>query len=226
MGAGELDAYVVKTDSLGNIVWEKTYGGSGYDEGRRIVTKPGGGYMILANTDSQISGEFNYYLISADVNGDTLWTETMGKTGGTDRCFDILNISENQYLLAGTTFDDVEFGQATLTVVQDDSAPTGVVEGNKISGYHLYDAYPNPFNPSTVIKYSIGNSVATNQGNQITSLIIYDVLGNEIAVLVNENQASGEYEVKFNATGLASGLYFYQLQSGNFVQTKKFILLK
>jgi len=227
MGAGELDAYVVKTDSAGNMIWQKTYGGSGYDEGRRIVAKPGGGYMILSNTDSQISGEFNYYLISADENGDTLWTETIGKNGGEDRAYDLLNISQSEYIIAGSTFDAVNLGEATLTVVNDDSAPVGVKdEENNISGYHLADAYPNPFNPSATIEYSVGNITAGAPGNQMTTLKIYDVLGNEVAVLVNRVQSPGQYKIKFNAGGLASGLYFYRLQSGNFVQTKKLVLLK
>jgi len=60
----------------------------------------------------------------------------------------------------------------------------------------------------------------------MTTLKIYDVLGNEVAVLVNRVQSPGQYKIKFNAGGLASGLYFYRLQSGNFVQTKKLVLLK
>ncbi len=225
MGAGGLDAYVVKTDSIGNMIWQKTYGFSGYDEGRRIVAKPGGGYMILANTDSQIPAEFNYYLVSADENGDTVWTETIGTTGGEDRAYDLLNISQSEYIIAGSTFDAVNLNNATLTVVNDDSAPVGLKEDYKVTGYYLDNAYPNPFNPSTTIEYSVGLS-AGNSGSQLTTLKIYDVLGKEVAVLVNSIQAPGQYQVKFNAAGLASGLYFYRLTSGSFVQTKKFMLLK
>lgn len=224
MGAGELDAYVVKTDSLGNPEWQKTYGGTGYDEGRRIVLKPGGGYMILANTDSQNPAEFNYYLISADENGDTVWTETIGKSGGEDRAYDLQNISQTEYVIAGSTFDPVNLGEATLTVINDDRPPVGVIESNQVNGYNLANAYPNPFNPATTIKYSIGTNARGS--SDLTTLKIYDVLGNEVAVLVNTKQAPGEYEVKFNAAGLASGLYLYKLQSGNFVQTRKMILLK
>ncbi len=230
MGAGELDAYVVKTDSLGNLEWENTYGGSGYDEGRRILSKPGGGYIILANTDSQISGEFNYYIISADENGDTLWTKTLGKTGGEDRCYDIQYTSGNNYIIAGSTFDPVNLGEATLTLINDETIPTKVIE-NQISpkGFNLSDAYPNPFNPSTRIKFTIGSK-------QFVSLKIYDVLGNEVQTLVNETKSPGKYEVEFSATGgstsggnafnLPSGVYLYRIKAGNFIQTKKMLLLK
>ncbi len=226
MGAGGLDAYVVKTDSMGNMLWQKTYGFNGYDEGRRITAKPGGGYMILANTDSEIPAEFNYYLVSADENGDTLWTETIGKSGGEDRAYDLLNISQSEYIIAGSTFNETNLNEATLTVVNDDSAPVGVKEDYKVAGYRLDNAYPNPFNPSTTIEYSVGLSHAENSGSQLTTLKIYNVLGKEVAVLVNSVQAPGQYKVKFSAAGLASGLYFYRLTSGSFVQTKKFMLLK
>ncbi len=226
MGAGDLDAYVVKTDSIGNMLWQKTYGGSGYDEGRRIVAKPGGGYMILANTDNQIFGELNYYLVSADEKGDTVWTETLGKNGGEDRAYDLLNISPSEYIIAGSTFDQTNMNEATLTLVNDDSAPVGINGENEVAGYYLSNAYPNPFNPSTTIEYSVGSSTEDSNPTQLTTLKIYDVLGNEVAVLVSTVQSPGRYQVKFNASGLASGLYFYRFQSGSFIQTKKFMLLK
>jgi hypothetical protein len=226
IGAGELDAYVVKTDSIGNLIWQKTYGGSGYDEGRRIVLKPTGGYMILANTDSQIPGEFDYYIISTDEKGDTVWTETLGKTGSEERAFDLQNISQTEYIIAGTTFDEVNFNEATITVINDDSAPSAVKEENNITVFRLYDAYPNPFNPVSTIKYSIGNNTSGGSAEGLTTLKIFDILGNEVAVLVNSRQPPGEYEVEFNAQKLSSGIYFYRMQSGKFVQTKKFVLLR
>lgn len=83
----------------------------------------------------------------------------------------------------------------------------------------LHNAYPNPFNPSTKISYTIPNYGAV-------SLKVYNSLGQEIATLVSEQQASGTHEVEFRAKGLSSGFYYYKLQFGNDVQTKKIILLK
>ena len=98
-----------------------------------------------------------------------------------------------------------------------------------IDEFKLYQNYPNPFNPSTKIKYQIPE-------NSFVTLKLYDVLGNEIATLVSEEKPAGEYEVEFSAIGgsasvgnaslLPSGVYFYQLRSGNFVETKKMILMK
>ncbi|MBK7629455.1 MAG: T9SS type A sorting domain-containing protein [Ignavibacteriales bacterium] len=88
-----------------------------------------------------------------------------------------------------------------------------------ISEFKLDQNYPNPFNPSTKISWQ--SPVSSHQ-----SLKIYDVLGNEVATLVNEYKSAGSYEVDFNASSLSSGIYFYRLTVGSFVQTKKMILIK
>jgi len=85
--------------------------------------------------------------------------------------------------------------------------------------YKLYDNYPNPFNPSTILRYSIPEA-------SFTTIKIYDALGNEVSSLVNETKTAGTYEVEFNATNLSSGIYYYTLQAGSFNQTKKMILIK
>jgi hypothetical protein len=92
--------------------------------------------------------------------------------------------------------------------------------------YALYQNYPNPFNPVTTIKYSIPSNVNSETSN--TKLVVFDILGNEVAKLVNENKEPGFYEVLFDANkfGLSSGTYFYKLTTGEFVQTKKLLLLK
>lgn len=89
--------------------------------------------------------------------------------------------------------------------------------------YKLFDNYPNPFNPTTRIKYSIPEGM---QRAVSVQLKVYDILGREVATLVNETKAPGNYVVNFNASNLASGIYFYMLKAGNFVQTKKMILLR
>jgi len=104
------------------------------------------------------------------------------------------------------------------------SSPTSVDEIIKPVEFNLSQNYPNPFNPSTKIKFSIPSNVKGEMSNVM--LKVYDVLGNEIATLVNEEKPAGEYEVELNATGLPSGIYLYQLKSGSFIQTKKMVLLK
>jgi len=100
-----------------------------------------------------------------------------------------------------------------------DIPPSVDSDNSTISNFDLQQNYPNPFNPSTIIKYSIPTS-------SFVQLTIYDVLGNEVATLVNEEKPSGTYEINFSAEGLSSGIYFYQLSSGSFLSTKKMLLLK
>ena len=92
-------------------------------------------------------------------------------------------------------------------------------EQRTISSFKLEQNYPNPFNPITTIQYAVPSM-------QFISLKVYDILGSEVATLVNEEKPAGEYEVKFDATSLPSGTYFYQFKAGSFIQTKKMILMK
>ncbi|MCW8804845.1 MAG: T9SS type A sorting domain-containing protein, partial [Ignavibacteriaceae bacterium] len=92
-------------------------------------------------------------------------------------------------------------------------------ENGLVNDFKLEQNYPNPFNPSTKIKYSIPQS-------EFVSLKVFDILGNEVATLANEERTAGNYEVNLNAINLSSGIYFYKLQTGNFVESKKMILIK
>ncbi|MDX1373153.1 MAG: T9SS type A sorting domain-containing protein, partial [Nitrososphaeraceae archaeon] len=85
--------------------------------------------------------------------------------------------------------------------------------------YALEQNYPNPFNPSTMIKYSIPE-------NGYVKLAIYNMLGEEVALLVNSQQDAGKYEVDFNASGFSSGVYVYKLETSEFTASKKLMLMK
>ncbi|HQY53306.1 MAG TPA: T9SS type A sorting domain-containing protein [Ignavibacteria bacterium] len=88
-----------------------------------------------------------------------------------------------------------------------------------IDNFKLYQNYPNPFNPKTVISYEL-------RVTGFAKLKVYDVLGNEVATLVNEKQSAGSYSMEFDGSGFASGVYFYKLEAGEFAETKRMILLK
>jgi photosystem II stability/assembly factor-like uncharacterized protein len=99
-----------------------------------------------------------------------------------------------------------------------------VISVNQISSsipdkFYLYQNYPNPFNPGTVIRYSINE-------NRFISLKVYNILGNEIATLVNEKQDAGIYEVQWNGSNYSSGVYYYRIEADGFTETKKMLLLK
>jgi hypothetical protein len=83
----------------------------------------------------------------------------------------------------------------------------------------LYQNYPNPFNPVTNIKFDLPK-------DEFVKIILYDILGREAAPVINEFKKAGTYEVKFDGSNLSSGTYFYRIEAGDFVDTKKMILVK
>ncbi|MBE0570690.1 MAG: T9SS type A sorting domain-containing protein [Ignavibacteriaceae bacterium] len=139
-------------------------------------------------------------------------------------------ISGTSLRLNKVHFKDFDFGFAVgengiiLRTISGGEPATRIDDyTNPPAAFELFQNYPNPFNPTTVISYQL--PVSSN-----VILKVYDVLGNEIATLVNEEKPAGEYEVKFNASSgigdLVSGIYFYQIKSGSFIQTKKMVLIK
>ena len=118
--------------------------------------------------------------------------------------------------------ESIGFGNMhiVMSVTGDEVVEVDEVEIVTPNNFELFQNYPNPFNPSTKISYSI------IQAGLVFTLKIYDVLGTEIETLVNEEKPTGTYELNWNAANLPSGIYFYRLQAGSFVQTRKMILLK
>lgn len=133
------------------------------------------------------------------------WTEEFGKMSRSDYG----GLLET---LQGCVINGVVYGDTSFTAVN-------IEDEFSANEFYLSQNFPNPFNPVTKIKYSIPNT-------NFVTLKVYDLLGNEITTLVNEENHSGVYEVKFNASNLSSGAYFYQLKAGDFISTKKFVLLK
>jgi len=126
--------------------------------------------------------------------------------------FGLVEIQGTQWRteLVYAKIDGIEYGTPVGNIKEESSLPKEFV---------LTQNYPNPFNPTTIIKYDI-------PGFSFITLKVYDVLGKEIATLVNDEKPAGSYEVEFSAIGLPSGIYFYKLQAGNFIETKKMVLMK
>ena len=97
--------------------------------------------------------------------------------------------------------------------------PTGITESGEPIAFGLSQNYPNPFNPVTSIEFQVPSL-------EFVKLVVYDMLGREVSVLVNENKLPGEYKVFFNGSGLSSGMYFYTLTAGSYTETRKMMLMK
>ncbi len=143
-------------------------------------------------------------------------------TGLLDTAFRCVAVDDSGYIYAGT-YNGTIYKSLFTTVDVNEK------EISQPETFTLYQNYPNPFNPTTKIKFSVPAGVGTRRG---VSLRVFDILGREVATLVNEEKPAGDYEVEFpnvetgHAPSLPSGIYFYQLRVGDFSTTKKMILLR
>ncbi len=167
----------------------------------------------------------NYYYLSSTACGDDINSPAID-AGHPDSLDAVLDCGEG----LGTARADMGYYGGRYSEMIVDVANEN---RNEIpTKYDLSQNYPNPFNPTTTIAYSIPSVIArspANDGKQSAvnvTLIVYNILGQKVATLVNKQLSPGNYSTKFNATNLSSGIYFYRLQAGSFVATKKMILMK
>jgi hypothetical protein len=223
--------YTIKRISDGEIIQPRTLGhilNHKYPFYEGVNYRPYAGVIYQRDDTLPPSSwndtERNYYHNLTNSNGDSL-VELSEK----ELAFNTDEYPDGIYRVIVEVFDesgnfdidsmDVKFANGNVVSVDEEYAfPTE---------FTLEQNYPNPFNPSTMIRYEIPGQA----DNMLVVLKVYDVLGNEVATLVNEEKPAGSYEVEFNSRGLIhqtlpSGIYFYQLKAGSFIETKKMILLK
>ena len=197
--------------------------------------------ILISPPDSAINVSTNPTFEWAPVNGAvsyTLQISTFGsfinlvvnQPGITSTSYSVTGLEENKKLfwrVRGATASYDGLFSSVFNFTTGSASP--VNENNNLFTYSLEQNYPNPFNPTTVIKYQIANPV-------FVTISIYNMLGMEIQKLVNAEKSAGSYEVEFSATGgsasegnaynLPSGVYFYRIQAGDFVEAKKMVLLR
>ena len=183
------------------------------------------GFEILrfAQNDSHSESDSSYEESIGFVQGNGT-TNSPKSYSFTDPLHLNPNLNRIDYRLKQIDNDGTFTYSKTVTV--DLSNITDVDEEDLPTEYSLSQNYPNPFNPSTTIRYSIPVVGAQSQAEVLVLLKIYDILGNEVATLVNETKIPGYYDVTFNASGFSSGIYFYTLTADNFTATKKLMLVK
>ena len=206
--------------NLTNIWSQRYFSSSAYTSPTNFIKSNTGGYLIIGNEGNWSTTDGT--VLKINDSGDLIWRKTYG--GSLFEYFqDIVILENNQFLIVGTT---ESFGSgkydAWVLKFSADTITSFVEDGIKIGlpiNFILSQNYPNPFNPSTKISWQ--SPVGSWQ-----TLKIYDVLGNEVATLVDEYKPAGTYEVEWNAGDFPSGVYFYQLKTENYIETKKMILLK
>jgi photosystem II stability/assembly factor-like uncharacterized protein len=167
--------------------------------------------------------------IYSTTNAGTNWNQDVS-TGAEMFSLDLKRISPNSINIwcVGSTGSSTGFtGKLYKTT---ESNPVGIVSsGNEVPvQFKLYQNYPNPFNPETRIRFDVPSG--SNGGDSKVKIVIYNMIGQEIAVLINQSMKAGSYEINWNASSYPSGVYFYKLTAGDgtssFTDTKKLILIK
>lgn len=213
------DMYIVKIDGNGVFQWSKAAGGTGSDVANCIVKIPGG-YEVAGFTNSFSSGLGNIYSVKVLDNGNMCgnYSSPTSLTGsGAIFTSASSNITTPTWILTtppssvGTAGGNV----TTLCVISSIQPSSNEIP----KGYELFDNYPNPFNPTTIINYAIPEPTKVK-------LTIYDVNGRYLKTLLSEFKKAGYHQIDFDGSNYASGVYFYRIEAGNFVQSKKMVLVK
>ena len=166
---------------------------------------------FVVGRETQVK-EIGYYSQGSDTTNFSLWLYEDYLAAGFGYCLSIGDAEQTPNLeLIGCIINGISYGSVT--------AVDKLSEAITPSGYTLYPAFPNPFNPTTIIRYRIAQ-------NGHVSLKVFDILGREVATVVDGYVSSGEHNISFDGSSLSSGIYFYQLQAAKFNLIKKMVLLK
>lgn len=218
-GSGNSDVWLIKTNSIGDTVWTCTYGGVDLDKGNSVQQTFDEGYIIAGTSERFGPGNPGVLLIKTNSEGDTLWTSTYGGIDPAEG-YSVRQTIDHGYIVSGHIFSNVSPGK-NVWLLKISSDPADVNDNGNLSlqDFSLYQNYPNPFNPSTTIKFAL--PVAGN-----VKINVYNLLGQLVETLVDREMQSGYHEINFDGSELASGVYIYQLQAGEYTLAKKMLLMK
>ncbi len=222
-GENSGSAYIYKRDGTTWSEQQKLLAGNGseFDEFGISVSISDSYAVVGADvTDEEGENSGSAYLFRRE---DSLWTESLRLTAGDGKPYDFFGISvavSADHLLIGAGGNDDNGFDAGAAYAFDEYEATSVNESKPIPmDFSLNQNYPNPFNPVTTFTFTIPSS-------SFAILSIYDLLGREVATVVNEKLAPGVYTREWDATDQPSGVYFYRIQAGNFMETKKMVLVR
>ncbi|NOS84371.1 MAG: T9SS type A sorting domain-containing protein [Ignavibacteria bacterium] len=225
---GSEDIYTMKIDPTAFLLWEKRYNGSGkgLDYGTSVTVDNRGNVFVGGTTDKHDFHQ-QYALLKFSPTGDFNWLEEYSVIENSED-FVYTAIADNQgsVYVTGISFDSTtDYDIATIKY----SEPIGIepINNEVPEEYMLYQNYPNPFNPTTKIVFQIpllrGVSGLAGRG---VLLSVYNVLGKQVAVLVNSELPPGTYEAEFDGSNLPSGVYFCNLETEGFSKSIKIMLIK
>jgi len=214
------DAWLIKIDSDGDTVWTKTWGSEEmHDAALSVVQTSDGGYIFTGQLYISTFVE-DLWILKTDADGNMLWSKNYGGIFYSQgRC--INKTSDGSLIITGEYYNEVT-NNYDIWLLNFDPEITGVendVQAQIPTTTILEQNFPNPFNPVTEIRYSVPQ-------RSYVEIKVYDILGKQVTILLNEEKPAGTYELNWYAQNFPGGVYFYQLKAGSFLDTKKMILLK
>ena len=218
------NSLIVKTDSAGNLQWQRSYTAIHNELLYSVRNLPGTGYVFCGTTDSLEGNLERGFIRIIDLDGNTLNEKFYRALTYFTEIRSVETTRDNGLILSGVT-QELSGGQPKMYLAKTDSVgniyPVGITNySSQIpKQFYLNQNYPNPFNPTTNIIFSIPVS-----GNVVIK--IFDITGKEIKTLVNEFRNAGSYVVTFDGSGISSGVYYYKLETNKFSEIKKMILIK
>ncbi|KQC13789.1 MAG: hypothetical protein APR63_00235 [Desulfuromonas sp. SDB] len=210
-GGGSADIWLVKTDSNGDSLWTKTFGGSDWDEGREIQTTEDGGYIIIGSTQSFGSGNFDFWLVRTDSLGDTIWTKTFGGSND-DWGYSVQQTNDGGFIITGIT-QSYGNGFSDIWLIKTD-AQGSMVEQTIIE---------NPSKLTFNLRQIVDKTVNIRFNLPISSFVelkIYDISGRFISNPLSGFLDSGNHDINIKLDN--SGIYFLKLKINQQIETVKF----
>jgi hypothetical protein len=230
-GAGWWDVYLIKTNSVGDTLWTRTYGGTGDDGGNFVHVTNEGAYIVTGSTHSFGEGLYNIYLIKTDVSGNTIWDQVLSPDYfSVGHC--VRQTSDGGYIITGASHSSGQISDVILVKTKPDGTVAISPETPSIPGtpksFTLYQNYPNPFNPVTTISFDV---LCAENDKESISVHIYDICGRHVRTLIDRELSTGNYKLIWDGKDeigqrVASGIYFYKLRNQDSVKVKKMILQK
>lgn len=227
-GSGLDDMLLIRTVSLGNEIWTRTFGGSGRDYGQSITrSSDGNGFLIAGYTLSFGSGSEDVWIVRTDGNGNMLWSRALGGSAS-DAANSVHLTYDGGAVVAGYT---LSYGAGVHDLWLIRLAPAGTnigIGGNENFGtaghFELKQNYPNPFNPATTVSMEIRKTSRIE-------LVIYDILGRNVRTLFSGTLQQGPHTELWNGLNdngdeLPGGVYYCVLKSDSYSETKAMLLLK
>ncbi|MDP8208611.1 MAG: T9SS type A sorting domain-containing protein [Candidatus Electryonea clarkiae] len=218
--SGIEDLWLIKTDSTGTEEWSRTFGGDEYQEGYSVQQTTDGGYIITGFTNSFGAGSADMWLIKTDSIGIEEWSQTFGGTAF-DYGKSVQQTNDGGYIVTGVT-QSFGAGAADVWVIRLDNEENEIIESTMSSptDYLLDEVYPNPFNSTTTISVGLPTSSKLK-------LSVYNITGQEIAILTNKRYSVGYHQLTFNADDLSSGIYFINASvPGKMNEVRKVVLMR